>query len=79
MSFLTSDSFIFNGVNSADYNVMISWFDSDADVSVNGLNREIKKSTASKIKMKDNIYGAENTEVITFTFCIIKTDSHIIP
>ena len=74
MSFLTSDSFIFNGVNSADYNVMISWFDSDADVSVNGLNREIKKSTTSKIKMKDNIYGAENTEVVTFTFCIIKTD-----
>lgn len=74
MSFLTSNSFVFNGINSTDYDVIIGWIDSDVDVSVNGLNREIKKSTTNKIKMKDNIYGAENTDIITFNFCIAKKD-----
>ena len=74
MSFLTSDSFIFNGVNSEDFNITIAWMNSDADVSTNGLNREIKKTSASKMKIKDNIYGAENVDSITFDFCIVKTD-----
>lgn len=75
MSFLSSCSFVFNGVNSEDFNVIIGWIDgSEPDLSVNGLNREIKKSTTSKVRLKDNIYGSENTDVITFTFNIVRVD-----
>lgn len=71
MSFLKATSFIFSGENSEDYNVVIGWMDS-VDVSTNGLNRELKKSSSKRIK--DNIYGSDNTEPITFTFCIIRID-----
>ena len=57
MSFITSCSFIFNGINSSDYDVTIGWLDSEIDVSTNGLNREIKKSSTSKIKLKNNFTG----------------------
>lgn len=74
MSFITSDFFIFNGINSADYGIMIACLDSsDTDVSINGLSREIKK-TAPKNKLRHTIYGAENTDVITFSFNIVKAD-----
>lgn len=71
MSFMNSCSFIFNSINSADYGVIIAWVNSDIDVSNNGLNRQIKKS--SKItRFKDNIYDTENAEPIAFTVSIIK-------
>lgn len=74
MSFLTAKSFVFNGINSEDYNVVIAWVDSEPDVSTGGLNREIQKSTTSKIKVKDNIYGSDNTEPISFAFSIVRID-----
>lgn len=74
MSFLDAKSFVFNGISSEDYNVVIAWVDSEPDVSTSGLNREIQKSTTSKIKVKDNIYGSDNTEPISFTFSIVRID-----
>ena len=47
MSFITAHSFIFNGLNSADFGVTIGWIDSQADVSANGLNRELKKTACT--------------------------------
>lgn len=74
MSFLTSESFVFHGKSSEDYHVIISWINSDANASINGLNREIIKSTTGKRRLKDNIYGIEHTDRITFSFCIVKAD-----
>lgn len=73
MSFITAHSFIFNGLNSADFGVTIGWIDSQADVSANGLNRELKK-TACTNKTKSNVYGAETAEPISFHFSIVKAD-----
>ncbi len=65
MSFITAHSFIFNGLNSADFGVTIGWIDSQADVSANGLNRELKK-TACTNKTKSNVYGNCGTNIIPF-------------
>ncbi len=71
MSFLNACSFIFNGLNSTDYGVIIAWVDSAIDTSINGLNRQINKST-KVTRVKNNIYGTEPTESISFTICIVK-------
>lgn len=73
MSFITAHSFIFNKKNSADFGVTIGWIDSNADVSTNGLTRELKK-TACTNKTKSYVYSAENTEPISFHFSIVKAD-----
>ncbi len=73
MSFITAKSFVFNGINSNDYNVVIGWVDSDITVSENGLNRELKK-TINQTRTTANIYGAENTDVISFEFDIARID-----
>lgn len=75
MSFITAHSFSFNGTNSADFGVTIGWIDSKADVSSNGLSRELKK-TACANRTKSNIYAAENTEPISFHFSIVKADGN---
>lgn len=75
MSFLSSKSFIFNGINSEDFNVVIAWIDQDEpDVGSNGLTREVKKSGTNKRKIKDNIYGTENTESIIFRIGLVRID-----
>ena len=73
MSFITAKSFVFNGINSSDYNVVIGWVDSDINVSENGLNRELRKTT-NQTRTTANIYGAENTNVISFEFDIVRID-----
>lgn len=75
VSFITAHSFIFNGTNSADFGVTIGWIDSTADVSSNGLVREIKKAAGAS-RVKSHIYGAENTESIAFHFSIVKADGN---
>lgn len=75
MSFITANSFIFNKTNSADFGVTIGWIDSDADVSSNGLHRELKKTTNTN-KTKFHVYGSENAESIMFHFSIVKTDGN---
>ena len=72
MSFFTAKSFVFNGINSEDFDVIIAWLNSDVDVSTNGLNREVVKSQSNKRKTRDNIYGTETTEPIVFTFSLVK-------
>ena len=54
MSFFTAKSFVFNGINSEDFDVIIAWLNSDVDVSTNGLNREVVKSQSNKRKTRDN-------------------------
>lgn len=71
MSFLNSCSFIFNGINSTDYGVIIAWVNSDIDVTNNGLNRQINKSVKVN-RLKNNIYDVENADPITFTINIVK-------
>jgi hypothetical protein len=73
MSFITAKSFVFNGINSSDYNVVIGWVDSDITVSENGLNRELRKTT-NQTRTTANIYGAENIDVISFEFDIVRID-----
>ena len=75
MSFLSSKSFIYNGINSEDFNVVIAWINQDEpDVVTNGLTREVKKSETNKRKIKDNIYGTENTETIIFKIGLVRID-----
>ena len=75
MSFLSSKSFIFNEINSEDFNVIIAWIDqNEPDVSNNGLTREVKKSETNKRKIKDNIYGTESTEPIIFKIGLVRID-----
>lgn len=71
MSFLTACDFIFNGISSRDYDVVISWVDAEPDVATSGLSREIKKSEKQN-GTRSHIYGAENTDTITFNFSIVK-------
>lgn len=67
MSFITAHSFIFNGLNSADFGVTIGWIDSQADVSANGLNRELKKNRMYKQnKIKRLRSGNCGTNIIPF-------------
>lgn len=73
MSFITAHSFIFNGTNSADFGVTIGWINTDADVSTNGLHRELKM-TANINRTKFNVYGSENTETISFHVSIVRAD-----
>lgn len=73
MSFITANSFLFDKRNSADFGVTIGWINTDADVSANGLHRELKK-TANTNRTKFHVYGTENTEPITFHISIVKTD-----
>lgn len=73
MSFLSSKSFIFNDINSEDFNVVIAWIN-EPDVSSNGLTKEIKKNETNKIKTKDNIYGTENTEPVIFKIGLVRID-----
>ena len=47
--------------------------DSDITVSENGLNRELRKTT-NQTRTTANIYGAENTNVISFAFDIVRID-----
>lgn len=75
MSFITAKSFVFNGVNSEDFDVIIGWIDSEPDTSTNGLNREIHKSEKNKIKVKDNIYGTNTSEPISFHFSIVRINN----
>ena len=73
MSFLTAKSFVFNGINSEDFNVIIAWIDSpDPNTETNGLNREVNKSTINKMRTKANVYGSNNTDVITLSFSIVR-------
>ena len=72
MSFITAKSFVFNGVNSEDFDVIIGWVDSQPDTSSNGLNREIHKSEKNKVKIKDNVYGTNDSEPIVFNFSIVQ-------
>lgn len=74
MSFLTGKSFVFNGINSEDYNVIIGWVESEPDVSTNGLTREVQKSPTNRKKLKDNVYGTNTTEPIIFNFSIVRID-----
>lgn len=71
MSFLSACEFIFNGISSRDYDVAIGWIDSEPDAAANGLSRKVKKSGKLN-KLRKNIYGAENTDTITFNFSIVK-------
>lgn len=71
MSLLNSCSFIFNGINSMDYGVIISWINSTIDVASNGLNRQIRKSIKAN-RTKENIYEVETTDPIAFTMCVVK-------
>ncbi len=73
MSFLTAKTFVFNGINSEDYNVIIGWIDSQPDVSTNGLNIEVQKSSTKK-RITDNIYGSNYTDNIKFNFSIVRID-----
>lgn len=78
MSFITAKSFIFNGINSTDFNLIIGWTDNTVDVSGNGLIREITKSENNR-KLKSNIYGTSKPDNITFEFSIFDVNGEDIP
>ena len=65
------DYFIFNNINSENYNIVIGNDSAIEDVSF-GLNRTIIKSEVNKYRKKANILGATNNEFITFDFIILK-------
>lgn len=73
MSFITANSFVFNGKNSDDYNLKIAWIDSsDIDVSENGLDLTLEK-TSNKVNYTTNIYGIQSENII-FNFGVVKKD-----
>ena len=74
MSFLSAKSFIFNNINSEDFNVVIAWIDNELDASNNGLTREVKKNETNKRKIKNNVYGTENTDPIIFKIGLVRID-----
>lgn len=73
MSFLSANSFVFNGENSDDYNLTIAWIGSpDIDTSENGLNLSLEK-TKNKLNNTTNTYGIQS-ENIVINFSITKKD-----
>lgn len=73
MSFLSANSFVFNGENSDDYNLTITWIGSpDIDTSENGLNLSLEK-TKNKLNNTTNTYGIQS-ENIVISFSITKKD-----
>ncbi len=72
MSFVNACSFSFDGKNSQDFDVAMARIGSaDPDAATNGLTRQLKK-TIGREGVRAYVYGAENTDVITFTFTIVK-------
>ena len=65
------DYFIFNNINSENYNIIVGSESAVEDVSF-GLNRTIIKSEVNKYREKVNMLGTTNDEVITFDFILMK-------
>lgn len=73
LSFLTANSFVYNGENSDDYNLTIAWIGStDPDISENGLNLSLQK-TSNKLNNTTNTYGIQS-ENIVINFSVTKKD-----
>lgn len=65
------DYFIFNNINSENYNIVIGNDNAIEDVSF-GLNRSIIKSEVNKYREKINVLGTTNDEPISFEFIMLK-------
>lgn len=65
------DYFIFNNINSENYNIVIGNENAIEDVSF-GLNKTVIKSEVNKYRDKVSILGSINEEPISFEFLILK-------
>ena len=65
------DYFIFNNINSENYNIVIGSDSAVEDVSF-GLNRTIIKSEVNKYREKVTMLGTTNDETISFEFIMLK-------
>lgn len=74
MSFLDAKSFVFNGISSDSYNLMLCWIDDKPNITANGLKRTIESGTVNHVKLKTNNYGITYDGNIEFIFYIIKKD-----
>ena len=73
LSFLTAKSFVYNGKNSDDYNLIIAWINSsDINISENGLNMSLEK-TNNKLNNTSNTYGVQSENIVIY-FSIVKKD-----
>ena len=74
MSFLTSDTFIFNKISSENYDLIICCLNNNTpDLSVNGLHREARKGTLNRTRTCFNHYEADDSEPVTFSFDVVKS------
>lgn len=74
MSFLNAHSFVFNGISSDNFNLVICWVNKEIDVSTNGLKKSLQKGELNNSRYISNVYGASIDENISFTFDIAKKD-----
>lgn len=74
MSFLDAKSFVYNGVSSDSYNLLLCWMDDKPNITMNGLKRNIEVGSLNNVRLKTNTYGITYDGNIEFTFYIIKKD-----
>lgn len=74
MSFINAHSFVFDGISSDNFNLVICWVNKEIDTSTNGLKKSVRKSEPNGSRYISNVYGSSVDENISFTFDIAKND-----
>ena len=74
MSFINAHSFVFDGISSDNFNLVICWVNKEVDTSTNGLKKSVRKSESNVSRYVSNVYGSSVDENISFTFDIAKND-----
>ena len=47
MSFINAHSFVFDGISSDNFNLVICWVNKELDTSTNGLKKSVRKSESN--------------------------------
>lgn len=73
MAYLKTDSFIYNGICSEQYDLVIGWIDDTPEFKT-GLNCFVEKGNTNFVKYEANQYGVTYSDVITLSFVILHRD-----
>lgn len=68
MGYLNGGTFVFNGVSSELYNIIVCWTNPDSEDVV--VEREIVKGDTNLVRHMANQYGAQYSNVLELDFCL---------
>lgn len=73
MAYLRTDSFVFNGISSSQFNLVIAWFDENPSFNT-GLTCEVQKGEMNLVRHIANQYGTLYSGVLEFSFALVHID-----